>query len=133
MRSLSQKIGAILLAQLLLFSTLSFTMDMHFCGKILVDFSLFHPAEDCGMSAMSDLMADMGCCSDVELAVQGQDQMEQAASLPELQVQVAAIFQAVYTYVLPDLAERQRDIPFDDYSPPPRVTDIPVRDQRFLI
>ena len=133
MRPFTHKIGAVLLAQLLLFSTLSFTMDMHFCGKTLVDFSLFHEAEDCGMSAAADLMADWGCCSDVEVVVQGQDEVEQAASLPDLPILVATYFQVVYIYTLSAKELREYPVPFQAHAPPNTAPDVTIRYQRFLI
>ena len=125
--------GAFSLAILLLFSTMSFTLDMHFCGETLVDFGLYHPAEDCGMSMGGDTADAMDCCSDVELYVQGQDDLnpslETGIEFPEL------LFQEVlYTYVVvlvEDLPETF--IPFKEYSPPKLIPDISVRDQSFLI
>lgn len=37
------------MAFVVMFTTMSFTVDMHFCGDSLVDFSLFAKAESCGM------------------------------------------------------------------------------------
>lgn len=134
MKAFAQKTGSVLLAFLLLFSTLSFTMDMHFCGKTLVDFEIFHEAEGCGMSMDDSLMTEMGCCSDVEIAVFGQDDLKfpQWDSLKApLQVFVAAA--AAY---LPQLLAWEPDaafIPFKEYSPPLLIRDLPVNYGVFLI
>ncbi len=121
------------MAFLLLFSTLSFTVDMHFCGKSLVDVSLYHEAEGCGMSMDDQLMVDMGCCSDVEWSVDGQDSLEKAPAVPDLAPQFVALLQVVSMYNLLEPELRSRIIPFKEYSPPKLVPDITVRDQQFLI
>ena len=130
MREVTHKIGSFFLAFLLLFSTLSFTLEMHFCGETLVVYALFHPAEDCGMSMGSDTM---GCCDDVELYVQGQDDLTASQDIlidvPEI------LFQEVlYTYVVSLVEDLPKTfIPFKEYSPPRLIPDISLRDQVFLI
>ncbi len=44
------KITSFLLAILVLFSTVSLTVEKHFCGNFLVDTALFSVADSCGMS-----------------------------------------------------------------------------------
>ena len=133
MKAIAHKLGAISLAVLLLFSTMSFTLDMHFCGETLVDVGLYHPAEDCGMSMGGDAADAMDCCSDLEVCVQGQDDLN-----PTLETGMEApmlfIGDLLYTYVVvlvEDLPENF--IPFREYSPPRLFRDISVRDQSFLI
>lgn len=133
MRPFTRKIGAVLLSHLLLFSTLSFTMDMHFCGKTLVDFSLFHEAEDCGMAMGDDLMAGLGCCSDVEVIVQGQEDLDQVVNPVDFHPQLVAVVMAVYQNWLGQPEHVQEPPRFHGYSPPPLFPDITIRDQRFLI
>ena len=133
MKAFAHKLGAFSLALLLLFSTMSFTLDMHFCGETLVDVGLYHPAEDCGMSMGGDAADAMDCCSDVEVHVQGQDDLnpslETGLEAPEL-----FFVDVLHTYVVvlvEDLPETF--IPFREYSPPKLIPDISVRDQSFLI
>jgi hypothetical protein len=130
MREVIHKSGAFFLALLLLFSTLSFTLDMHFCGGSLVDYGFYHQADDCGMSMDGDAM---DCCDDVELHVQGQDDL---ASSPDTISELPEVFfqELLYSYVVllvEDLPESF--IPFKEYSPPRLIPDISVRDQVFLI
>ncbi len=134
MKSLAHKTGSVLLAFLLLFSTLSFSMDMHFCGKTLVDFELFRDAEGCGMSMDDSLMREMGCCSDVEIVVQGQEDLETPqndAFQEKLQVVVAAVVELYPMLLHQDI--RKALPPFKEYAPPRLVRDIPVCHQAFLI
>ena len=37
------------MAIVVLFSTMSFTVDMHYCGDNLVETAIFHKAKGCGM------------------------------------------------------------------------------------
>ena len=82
MKETLRKIASILMALVVLFSTASFTVDMHYCGDHLVDFSLFDKVDTClmkaGMSKSSSECAvmDMDCCSDVEVAIEGQDDLK---------------------------------------------------------
>ena len=49
MKRVSQKITSLIMAFVVLVSTMSFTYDLHFCGDILVDVALFAKADSCGM------------------------------------------------------------------------------------
>ena len=134
MKSFFQKSGAVGLAFLLLFSTLSFSMDMHFCGKTLVDFEIYQKAEGCGMAMDDSLMTDMGCCSDKQIVVAGQDDLDTPnweTLSGELHVLVAWIAEGYPALELPEI--RDAFIPFKEYSPPKLIRDIPVLDQTFLI
>lgn len=118
---------------LLLFSTLSFTLDMHFCGETLVDLGVFHKAEGCGMAMGDASMESMGCCSDVTFNIEGQDDLnsswENSQGLPEL------LFEKVicsYVVLLEEDLENTY-IPFKEYSPPLLIRDISLSQQRFLI
>ncbi|MEY8021095.1 hypothetical protein AB8P51_09705 [Muriicola sp. SD30] len=121
MDSRRHKIGALTLAFMVLFSTMSFSMDMHFCGDSLVDFKLFQQADDCGMAmdgATSDDMmgAENHCCSDVEVVVSGQDDLHSVASdISFEQHNLIISFFLVYTHFFNE-ADKQ-PIPFKEYSP----------------
>ncbi len=77
MRNNFQKITAVLLAFLLVFSTFSFAVEKHFCGDYLVDVSYLGNASLC--SDTSDDSCDSkvqvkkkNCCKDEVLKVEGQ-------------------------------------------------------------
>ncbi len=134
MKSSAHKSGSVLLAFLLLFSTLSFSMDMHFCGKMLVDYAFFTEASDCGMAMDDPKMADSDCCNDVEIVVLGQDDLEKtkAESVQGPQLVLVALLNKGLPMLL-ELDTRVAVPPFDDYSPPKLIRDLPVRHQVFLI
>jgi len=126
------------MALLVLLSTLSFTVDSHYCGDVLVDSSMFGSVESCGMEVQQKPsspecdIAKKDCCNDEQIIVDGQDNLKRSFDVLEKDQQlfVAAFF---YTYINL-FEESQRDInSFGDYSPPPLVKDVQVLDQTFLI
>ena len=128
------------MALLLLFSTLSFSMDMHFCGDHLVDFSLFDKADSCGMmpvaeAASSDctvMKAGMECCTDVQIVVEGQEDLK--VSFDQLPVgQQLFLASFVFSYIN-RFESAQDSAPEDwEYAPPPLIEDVQVLYQTFLI
>ena len=91
------------MALMLLFSTMSFTIDMHFCGDTLVETAFFQKAEGCGMTMEEPISNDCSisknnCCSDEQSLVNGQDELQislQKISL-EKQVFLTAFFQSYF-------------------------------------
>lgn len=121
------------MALLVLFSTLSFTVDKHFCGSYLVDQAVFSEAKDCGMEHPSkDAMTEENGCKDQKISVEGQKDLKISFQDLELPQQV---FLASFTYSYVEVFEEipQQAIPFSDYSPPLLVYDIHLLDETFLI
>lgn len=133
MKPFLHKTGAVLLAFLLLFSTLSFSVDMHFCGRSLVDMELFHKAEGCGMAMDDSSMDAMGCCSDHQIVVAGQDDLK-APPATDLQAPLD-LWVPAFVNFLSDFTEiaLQAPPPYEQYTPPLLIRDIPVQHQVFLI
>ena len=133
MKKILQKSGSLVLALLVLFSTMSFTVDKHFCGTYLVDQAIFSEAQDCGMEHPSEgeMTAEDGC-SDQKISVEGQDDLKISFNDLELPHQV---FLASFTFSYVELFQElpQQFIPFSDYSPPLLVYDIHLLDETFLI
>ncbi len=123
---------SVLMAFLVLFSTVSFTIEKHFCGDVLVDVSLFAEAEKCASEA-EEIIAKMDCCKDTIDVVQGQDELTVKAfdDLDFEQQVFVTTFAYSYLTLFEDLS--QQVIPHKDYSPPNLVHDIQIRDQVFLI
>jgi len=138
LKIIAHKSFSILLAVLVLFSTLSLTVEKHFCGSNLVDVALFTSVKKCGNHNKSKAsnrleVKKKSCCKDVSQVFSGQNQLDVKSPLDLSQFQkqfVAAYFE---TYInlfqgLPKLVQ-----PFVDYQPPVIVEDIQVLDQVFLI
>ena len=64
-----------LLALMVLFSTVSFTVEKHFCGDVLVDVSVFTDVEKCAMEAM-EMKQKKSCCKDEVDVLKGQDELK---------------------------------------------------------
>lgn len=133
MKKILQKSGSLVMALLVLFSTMSFTVDKHFCGTYLVDQAVFSKAKDCGMEHPSEgeMITNDGC-SDQQISVQGQDDLKVSFNDLDLSQQV---FLSTFTYSYIGLFQElpQQLIPFSDYSPPLLVRDIQVLHETFLI
>ena len=138
MNEIFKKIAAILMAFVVVFSTMSFSISEHYCGDHLVDSALFSKAESCGMelqkkSPTNECSVDKeDCCSDVVKQIEGQTNLKTDLSNLTFQQQV---FVTAFNYAYVNLFEGldENSVPFKYYSPPLIVTDIQVLDQVFLI
>jgi hypothetical protein len=138
MKSILRHIGAISLASLVLFSTLSFTIGLHYCGKRLVEVAVNNETHGCGMEMApkngSDTWSQAGipCCEDVNLAFEGQDDLRHSG--PEISfVKLFAIVQPHHISVLPRVDIIKRTFNYLEYSPPLLIRDLPVLNRAFLI
>ncbi|MFG6686546.1 hypothetical protein ACGK9U_08195 [Mariniflexile sp. HNIBRBA6329] len=125
-----------LLALLVLFSTVSFTIEKHFCGDVLIDVAVFTEAEKCAMEAFEkeqEAITKKICCKDEVDVVQGQDDLR-LTSFDDLDFQ-QQLFITTFSYAFVNLFEslEKHIIPHKDYSPPNLVADIQVLDQVFII
>ena len=138
MNEIFKKIAAILMAFVVVFSTMSFSISEHYCGDHLVDSALFSKAESCGMelqkkSPTNECSVDKeDCCSDVVKQIEGQTNLKTDLSNLTFQQQV---FVTAFSYSYVNLFEGldENIVPFKNYTPPLIVTDIQVLDQIFLI
>lgn len=135
-----RKIVSIAMAFIVLFSTLSFSVDMHYCGNHLVDFSFSEEVDTCLMKAgniNSDnecliVKMDMDCCNDVQFSQDGQDDLK--ISFDQISFDQQLFFTSfVYTYINLFEGFDKNVVPFGDYSPPPLIRDIQILNQTFLI
>jgi hypothetical protein len=121
------------MAFLVLFSTVSFTVEKHFCGDTLIDVAVFSKAENCEVDQYMSLIEKKHCCKDELELVKGQDNLKLSKSEDyQLQHQV---FITNFAYLYLDLFESvdKEIIPFKNYSPPNLVVDILIMDQVFII
>ena len=140
MKEKLHKTGAALMALLLLFSTLSFSMDMHYCGDHLVDFSLFDKAESCGMMAVAEevptdctvIKSGMDCCTDVQILVEGQEDFK--VSFDQLTYGQQLFLSSFVSSYISLFEGFETKSPRDwEYAPPPLIQDVLVLYQTFLI
>ncbi len=120
-----------------LFSTLSFTVNMHYCGDTLVETAVFHKAKGCGMemqkpSTEGCAITKKNCCENRQLVVDGQD---------ELQLQVDTIsleqhlFIASFAYTYSNLFEGLDNnvSSYEEYKPPLVIRQLYKIDETYLI
>lgn len=122
MRKLVLKIASFLMAVVVVFSSMSFTVDMHYCGDSLVEIAVFQKAKGCGMemekpSTEGCAITKNNCCSDVQQIIDGQDEMQFTIDKLTIDQQ---IFVASFVYAYINLFEgtEKKDTSFKDYIPP---------------
>ena len=138
MKQFFHKILSISMAFVVLFSTMSYTLDMHYCGDKLVDTAIFYEAETCGMemekpSPVKDCsVKKKNCCNDQQLVVDGQDELQQAFEKLSIDQQLFVTTFA-YTYInLFEVAEEALSS-YRYYEPPPVIRPIYKLDETYLI
>nr|WP_228530282.1 hypothetical protein [Tamlana sp. I1] len=121
-----------MLALLVLFSTVSFTIEKHFCGDVLVDVSVFTEADKCELESLEVLLKKT-CCKDEINVVKGQDELN-VSSFDDLDFQQQQFLYAfTYANIFGFESLEKHHIPHKNYSPPSLVADIQVLDQVFII
>lgn len=124
------------MALLVLFSTMSFTVDMHYCGGHLVDKAIFSEVKKCGMEmefkTAENTVQKPSCCKDISITVEGQEELKISFEKHELQtLQFALLFSYSYISLFEPLAEKH--IPFEQYSPPRLTLDRYILNETYLI
>tara|TARA_R110002049_G_scaffold295172_1_gene482366 strand:- start:1195 stop:1611 length:417 start_codon:yes stop_codon:yes gene_type:complete len=138
MKSIFNKIASFSMALIVLFSTFSFAVEQHYCGDILVDFSLLGKAESCGMEIQQpsdshkNNLEKKDCCDDVTLSISGQHDLK--LSLEKLSFeQQQFVVSFVYGYLNLFEGLQENIVSFNHHPPPLLVKDIQILDQTFLI
>jgi hypothetical protein len=124
------------LSFLVLFSTLSLTIEKHFCGDVLIDVAIFTETEKC-----TDDIVDLddnenvkkACCKDEIDVLEGLSQLTTNTfeDLDDVHIQVLLAYNFSYINLfegLPNLV-----IPHKDYLPPILIKDIQILDETYLI
>jgi len=138
MKKAIHKISAILMALVVLLSTMSFTVSMHYCMGDLVDTAIFQKAHTCGMEqGMNDTSSEnsntmKGCCSDEEIKMEGQDDLKLPISDISFDEQVF-IVSFLHSYIEQFQTTEEKKNAFFDYPPPFIVRQIFKLDETYLI
>lgn len=118
-----------------MFSTLSITVEKHYCGDHLVDIALFTSAETCGMEApkSQDALSNKSCCKDVVDLIEGQDELS-LSSYEDLQlVKITLLATTVLPIEIHDTRVLKVFEPKGYYSPPLIIRDFNILHEVFLI
>ncbi len=121
----------------MLFSTMSFTVDMHYCGDTLVDSAIFNKVETCGMDIESPSTEGCSikikdCCSDEQLVIDGQDELKITFNKQTLDQQLF-VASFVYTYINLFEGLEENVTSYRDYAPPLVIRQIYKLDETYLI
>ncbi len=142
MKKAIHKATSILMALVVLFSTMSFTLSSHYCGDSLVDSSIFSNLKSCGMesemqstdSLKSDdcSIAKKNCCSEETEIIKGQDKLQLTFEKASFDQQV---FVAIFLHTYNNLFELSDEVAhsLSIYPPPIIVKQIFKLDETYLI
>ncbi|BAO56089.1 HYC_CC_PP family protein [Nonlabens marinus] len=139
MKRFIHKSMAVLMAAVVLMTTMSFTVDIHYCGDSLVDFSFVQQVKTCGMETAQPAktcenpkMSEKSCCTDQQIVKEGKDDLK--ISFDTLSFEQHT-FIAAFTYSYINLFEgtESEEVPFEDYPRPFVKRDVQVLHQTFLI
>ncbi len=142
MKQFFHKILSIFMAFVVLFSTMSFTVNMHYCGDTLVETAVLHKAEGCGMDSDNYRkekpategcsIAKKNCCDDKQLVVDGQDELQLQVDKISLEQQVF-IASFVYTYINLFEGLENNVSSYEKYVPPLVIKQLYKLDETYLI
>ncbi len=137
-----QQFISVAMALFVFISTLSISIEKHYCGDHLVDVSIFTDAEKCGMgvaekgldtSDQSSLLITQSCCKDVVNFVEGQDELSLDKTKGLNMNQKVFIMSFASTFSGLNYLDLQSNKTFVPYSPPKFVKDIQALNEVFLI
>ncbi len=126
------------MAVLVLLSTMSFTIDMHYCGDTLVDTAIFKKAETCGMEMQKSTspsecsFTKKDCCSEEQFVINGQDELKISFDTltADQQLFVASF---VYSYIQLFEGLEENVTLYKDYDPLLVSRQIYKLDETYLI
>lgn len=137
MKEVIHKIMSFLMAFVVVFSTMSFTVNMHYCGDTLVETTVFKKAKGCGMEMQNPSIdgcsiTKKNCCNDEQLTMDGQDELKISFdNLTFEQQQFVVSF--VYSYINLFEGFDKEVTSFREYKPPLVVRQIYKIDETYLI
>jgi hypothetical protein len=139
MKGLLTKIASITLAFVVVFSTSSFTVDMHFCCNKLVDLAILSKAKTCkdkkqesDKSSKECSLGQKDCCSNATFVKNANDNFEKA-QFDFSKDNIVFLKTFFYTYVNLFEGLELKVIPFTIYDPPFLEKDILVLHETFLL
>jgi len=125
------------MAFVVLFSTMSFTVSMHYCGDTLVETAVFQKAKGCGMemqkpSTKGCAITKKNCCNDEQIVADGQNQLQLSVADISFEQQLF-ITSFVYTYRNLFEGSDKNISSYQDYIPPLVIRQLYKIDETYLI
>ncbi|QTY27654.1 hypothetical protein [Flavobacterium sp. CS20] len=121
MKSIFNQILSVLMAVVVMCSTLSMTVSTHYCGNIMVDKSIIKPAKKCVLyeneTQQNNGITKSNCCNDEVKIIKGQDQLKLQSTDFELPhpIFVQAL---VYTFFVKPIFQTNTTLSHYEYPPP---------------
>ena len=137
LKQVLHKLFSVIMALLLLLSTVSFTVDKHFCGDTLVETAIFHKAVGCGMemtkpSSEGCSIIKKNCCNDEQIVVDGQDELNiNSDTLSFDQQRFVASF--LHTYINSFQGLDENITSYRLYKPPLVIRQLYKLDETYII
>jgi hypothetical protein len=137
MKQFSQKIMTFVMTFVVLFSTMSFTIDMHYCGDTLVDTAIFQKVKTCGMEMQNPMtescsISAKDCCSNDQIVIDGQEELK--INYDSLTVeQQLFVTSFVFSYINLFEGLENQVTSYRDYIPPLVIKEIYKLDETYLI
>ena len=138
MKNCLHKITSLFLALLVLGSTMSFTVDKHFCGDHLIDVAIFGEASSCLMMQAidakygKDTYKKMDCCKNEQTVFEGQDELKmQFDQFTADQIIFLKAFTYSYAYIFSEVD--YHTLSFTIHPPPLIIADYQVAYNQYLI
>ena len=137
MKQIFHKIMSLAMTFVVLFSTMSFTVNMHYCGDTLVESAIFQKAKGCGMemekpSTEECSITKKNCCDDEQLSIEGQDELQLQVDKITFEQQVF-IASFVYTYINLFEGLDSNVSTYEEYKPPLVIRQLYKIDETYLI
>ena len=129
-----KKSFSVLLALFVLLSSLSFSMNAHYCGQQLVDIALFGDAEACSMALEKGCEFEkMPCCSDRNIIIDNEDYLS-TKDLSKQEFNKKKVLIISLNYPIESLVSKEIYVEtIENYVPPLIEKEIPILLQSFLL
>ena len=139
MKEIFHKISSVLVAFSVLFSTLSFTVDKHYCGGKLVEISVFSEIEGCGMEMETKkesfdivTISKKPCCKDETSIIEGVSVDQQA--LQKLKIEQVNFITTYLVSYINLFVNNNTQISLNGFYKPPLIgEDITILLENFRI
>lgn len=137
MKQVINKTLAVFMAFVVLMTTMSFSVEMHFCGDTLVDTSLFNKVDGCGMEMNKSLtegcsISKKNCCDEEKMFIGGQDELR--VSVDKIsQQQQTFLASFIYSYIQLLEGYDENIFSFEEYKPPLVIRQLYKIDESYLI
>lgn len=130
-----QQLISVAMALLVFISTLSVSIEKHYCGDNLIDVAFFAEVQKCELevSDKETVLMTASCCKDVVDLLEGQDELSLKKTKELNTNQKVFILSLAYVFSGLNMLEPENNKPFKHYTPPEVVGDIQALNQVFLI